>query len=610
MIRIRRVVDDTTPSGARALAESKRLIRAHFPGAAEKEFDDIETGLRDPARRRLRTLLFVAEDAQDRLRGCAIVSHAPDLSFCYLDYLATAPGRTGGGVGGALYERARQESSALGCVGLFFECAPDDPVLSRDPEVCRQNGVRLQFYERYGARPVANTAYETPVRPGGDNPPYLMLDPLGRAALPGRKEMRAIVRAILERKYGAACPPDYVDKVVESFRDDPVALRPPRYLRKPAVRAPSIDEPRGRAIPLVVNDRHEIHHVRDRGYVEAPVRIHAIVKELMPTGLFFRVEPRRYPDRWVRAVHDGAFVDYLHRACARVSAGQSIYPYVFPVRNQRRPPKELPLRAGYFCMDTFTPLNENAYLAARRAVDCTLTAADRILQSARLAYALVRPPGHHAERRIFGGFCYFNNAAIAANYLSQFGRVAVLDVDYHHGNGTQYIFYDRSDVLTVSIHGHPSFAYPYFSGFREERGEGKGVGYNLNLPLPERITAEQYRKTLAKAVSRVARFKPDFLVLSLGFDTGAGDPTGTWPNRPTDFARIGAMIGRLPYPILVVQEGGYRTRMIGVNARQFFEGLAGAASSRAAPGPATAPVARPTAPPGRSPPRTRPEPPS
>ncbi len=136
----------------------------------------------------------------------------------------------------------------------------------------------------------------------------------------------------------------------------------------------------------------------------------------------------------------------------------------------------MPVRAGYYCIDTFTPLNRNAYTAAKGAVDCALTAASQILTGYRISYALVRPPGHHAESKVFGGFCYFNSSAMAANYLSVHGRVAVLDVDYHHGNGTQDIFYQRDDVLTVSIHGHPSFAYPYFSGFSEETGEEKGLG--------------------------------------------------------------------------------------------------------------------------------------
>ncbi|MFT5042941.1 MAG: acetoin utilization deacetylase AcuC-like enzyme/GNAT superfamily N-acetyltransferase [Hyphomicrobiaceae bacterium] len=230
--------------------------------------------------------------------------------------------------------------------------------------------------------------------------------------------------------------------------------------------------------------------------------------------------------------------------------------------------------AGYWCIDTFTPLDANVWPAARGAVDCALTAAAAVLQGARSAYALVRPPGHHAERRVFGGFCYFNNAAIAANYLSRYGRVAVLDIDYHHGNGTQDIFYERSDVLTVSVHGHPSFAYPYFSGFSDETGRGAGAGFNWNLPLAETVTSDEHRAAVASALKRVAKHRPAYLVLALGLDTAAGDPTGTWPNRAEDFRRLGAMIGSEPYPIVVVQEGGYRVRTLGSNAKAFFAGLA------------------------------------
>jgi acetoin utilization deacetylase AcuC-like enzyme len=209
-------------------------------------------------------------------------------------------------------------------------------------------------------------------------------------------------------------------------------------------------------------------------------------------------------------------------------------------------------------------------------VNCALSAARGISNGRRLAYALVRPPGHHAERRSFGGFCYFNTNAIAAQYLRSFGRVAILDIDYHHGNGQQDIFYRHADVLTVSIHGHPSVAYPYFSGFSDERGEGEGEGFNLNLPLPEEVDGNRYRKALATALQRIADFKPVFLVVALGFDTAKGDPTGTWSLTPRDFEINGQMVGGLGLPTLVVQEGGYRTRTLGLNARHYFEGLAAA----------------------------------
>jgi len=324
---------------------------------------------------------------------------------------------------------------------------------------------------------------------------------------------------------------------------------------------------------LVVNDRHWIHHVEERGYVESPVRIDVILEELGKTTLFQRVPPRHYSEKHIRAVHDHGFVDYLWKVCTKLDAGTAIYPYVFPVRNRTRPPKDLPIRAGYYCIDTFTPLTGNAYLAAKRAVDCALTAAKKLLEGYRLAYALVRPPGHHAEPATFGGFCYFNSAAVAAQLLSTYSKVAILDVDYHHGNGQQEIFYDRPDVLTISIHGHPSFTYPYFSGFVSEKGRGPGKNYNINIPLPEDIDGEYYRRVLRGALSRVRRFKPRFLIVELGLDTAKEDPTGSWSLEAEDFEAIGQMIGSLRLPTLVVQEGGYDTRVLGINARHFLTGL-------------------------------------
>jgi len=573
MIRIRRIYDDMLPNDREVIAQVQEILRMQFPLLSEETIGRLPEELRNPLKYHFRSILFVAEGVRGRVKGFALLQHAPDLRFSYLDFISAAQYRTGGGIGGVLYERVREEAFSLNSVGLFFECLPDDPGLCKDPQVLKQNAARLRFYERYGARPIIRTAYETPLKAGDDCPPYLVFDNLGQGGGLPRHMAKAIVRAILERKYGDLCSPQYTEMVVSSFKDNPVALREPRYVK---VEAPVRVKPVGsveKRIALVVNDKHRIHHIHERGYVESPVRIGAILREIEGTGLFERMNVQHFSDRYIKTVHDSRYVEYLRRVSANVEPGDSVYPYVFPVRNKTRPPKELPIRAGYYCIDTFTPLNENAFLAAERAVDCALTAVHKFLGGYRYAYALIRPPGHHAEGRAFGGFCYFNSAAVAAQYLTSFGKVAVLDIDYHHGNGTQDIFYDRPDVLTISIHGHPHFAYPYFSGFEDERGEGPGKGFNVNFPLPEHTTPEAYRETLAKALRRIIRFKPQFLVIALGLDTAKGDPTGTWNHLPRDFKVLGRMIGSVRLPTLVIQEGGYRIRSLGANARNFFVGL-------------------------------------
>lgn len=572
MFRIRRIHDDLRPLNQAAITQVEQILRDQFPLLAKSEIGKIPELLRNPVKQGFKSILYIAEDARQRVQGFALLSHEPDLRFCYLDYISTARRTTGGGIGGALYEHLREEATSMGVLGIFFECLPDDPALCKDPVILKQNQARLRFYERYGAVPIKGTAYETPVSPDDDNPPYLVFDALGQPAPLPCAQTRLIVRAILESRYGDLCSPEYISAVVDSFKDDPVQLRALRYHKKAPVEArPSVS--RVQRIALVVNELHEIHHIRERGYVEAPVRVRSILKELDKTTLFQPHPPRTYSEKFLTSVHDRDYVEYFSKVCRNLPAGQSIYPYVFPIRNTARPPKELAVRAGYFCIDTFTPLNANAWKAAKGAVDCTLTAATKILEGYRLAYALVRPPGHHAERRAFGGFCYFNNAAIAAQMLSDFGRVAILDIDYHHGNGQQVIFYPRSDVLTVSIHGHPRFAYPYFSGFEDETGEAAGTGYNMNLPLTEQLASDQYLAALAKALKRIAKFRPDYLVVCVGFDTAKGDPTGTWEFTGEDFTQIGQAIGRMQLPTLMVQEGGYRTRSIGVNARHFFSGV-------------------------------------
>jgi len=578
MFRIRRIYDEILPINKDALEQVKGIMRARFSEAREEEIEQLGQKLHNPFKQRFRPILFVAENEHHRVLGFAMLLHEPQIGFTYLDWIATTAGKASGGIGGALYERVRQEALALAGTGLFFECLPDDPALCPFADQLRENRARLRFYENYGARPIIGSAYETPLDPDDNCFPYLVFDGLGTRKAPARGFVRKVVRAVLERKYGSFCTPEYIQKVEASFRDDPVKLRALRYVQPEKVTS-SVESHLSEAIALIVNDHHKIHHVHERGYVESPVRIRSILAGLEKSGLFEVIAPSEFADRQITAIHDTDFFNYIQRACLETPDGKSIYPYVFPIRNQTRPPKERSVLAGYYCIDTFTPINRNAYPAARRSVDCALTAAREIVNGRRLAYALVRPPGHHAERRTFGGFCYFNNSAIAAHYLTGYGKVAILDIDYHHGNGQQEIFYRRADVLTVSIHGHPSFAYPYFSGFRDEVGEGAGEGYNLNLPLPEDIDGEKYRKALGRALRRIAEYDPVFLVVALGLDTAKGDPTGTWTLTAKDFESNGRMIGELGLPVAVIQEGGYRTRTLGTNAKRFFGGLAAASST-------------------------------
>ncbi len=573
MFRIRKIHDAVSPANRDALEQVRAIIRAQFPRARDEDLDKVEQQLRDPLHFRYRSILFVVENARGLVRGFAMLLHLTDLNVAFLELISAAPETTGGGIGGVLYEAVREEVEALGLHALFFECSVDDPNVIVDQVLLRQNQSRLRFYERYDARPILNNAYDSPVFPGDTDLYYLMVDRLGRPQPLRRALLRKVVSAILERKYGKLIAEAEIARIAQSFADDPAQLRAPQYARRATEPVPVRRTDADKGIALLVNSGHDIHHVRDRGYVEVPVRIPAILDELQKTRLFSRIEPRHTPDSLLKRVHAPDYVDYLREACESLAPKKSIYPIIFPVRNQTRPPRDLELRLGYYCTDTFTPLHRNVWPAARGAVDCAVTGARVLFEGFHLAYALVRPPGHHAERRVFGGFCYLNSAAVAAEYLSGFGRVAILDLDFHHGNGTQDIFYERADVLTGSIHGAPPAAYPHFAGFADETGAGAGVGANLNLPLPERITAETYRQALSQALRRIGEFGANYLVIALGLDTAKADPTGSWPLTAADFRSNGHRVGALSLPTLVVQEGGYRTRTLGINARAFFEGL-------------------------------------
>ncbi|HEU4584189.1 MAG TPA: histone deacetylase family protein [Gemmatimonadaceae bacterium] len=555
----------------RRLAEVQRIFRSYFGAAYGDYADKIPDLLRRQAELGHRTILITAEKVMGKMLAFALAFHYPDLNATLLDFIVVDPTVRQRGIGGALYEALREYVSRLGSSGLYFEVRPDTPELEPDPARRRENRARIRFYERYGARVITGTEYQRK-RPGREEgEPYILFDSLGAPRVPSTDEVRGMVRALLFRKYGYPRDNEYARSVVESVKEGEIGLQEPRGRSTPT--KPPTHHDVFSPLKVLVTPQHQLPHVRERGYVERPVRVERILNQVRSLAGVEIVEVAEHGEEAITAVHDPDFVRYLRDVSQKLAEGQAVYPYVFPIRHRARKPVDDEVQSGYYCIDTFTPLTHNAYIAARAAVNCALTGAELVRKGEQLAYAVCRPPGHHAESAVYGGFCYFNNASIAANVLSAEGRVAVLDIDFHHGNGTQEIFYDRSDVLTISIHGDPSYAYPYFAGFADERGEGAGEGFNHNYPLGENITDDEYLSTLEQALERVESFDARYLVLSVGLDIAKGDPTGAWAITTEGFERIGGAIAGLGLPMLVVQEGGYDTRVIGRNARSFLSGL-------------------------------------
>jgi acetoin utilization deacetylase AcuC-like enzyme len=232
-------------------------------------------------------------------------------------------------------------------------------------------------------------------------------------------------------------------------------------------------------------------------------------------------------------------------------------------------------RIGFWCFDTSTPLVEGTWPAALSAVDVALTAADSVRAGDRFAYGLCRPPGHHAARSGYGGYCFLNNAAIAVQYLIDAGaaKVSIIDIDVHHGNGTQQIFWSRPEVQYISLHLDPDVLYPWFTGRADELGGAGAEGVNINVPLPPGTGGDGYLAELSRVLEAVEAHAPEFVVLSLGTDAAAGDPQGGLSLSTEDFGRIGRAIGSLAGPVLVIQEGGYQLDRIGADVRAVLEGL-------------------------------------
>jgi acetoin utilization deacetylase AcuC-like enzyme len=338
------------------------------------------------------------------------------------------------------------------------------------------------------------------------------------------------------------------------------------------------------------NHLHHVHQGRMemfRGQLvpcfEVPDRLDHVLARLRERALGPVVVSAARDPLVLATVHAPRYLHFLEHAWAEwialdpANATRDALPSVWPNQGLRSDvcPANFAARLGRFSFDSGSPLTSGTWQAACQGAFCALDAADAVAGGAPAAFALSRPPGHHAGADFFGGYCFLNNAALAAQALRDRGlvRVAILDIDYHHGNGTQAIFYDRADVFFASIHGDPHTEYPFFLGYLDERGAGAGEGFNLNLPLPRGTGFARWREALQLALQRIAAFGPDALVVSLGLDTYEGDPISGFQLASADFLKVGDELARTGLPTVFVFEGGYAVDALGVNAVNVLEGF-------------------------------------
>jgi acetoin utilization deacetylase AcuC-like enzyme len=312
---------------------------------------------------------------------------------------------------------------------------------------------------------------------------------------------------------------------------------------------------------------------------ERPSRVEYILRELQRRKFSNLIAPSKLDMKPVHKVHDVDYLDFLASAWAEwKKAGYrgEIFPTVMPVHGMRKKlPKLIDGKVGYFAHSIETAITAGTWKAALASASVAQTAQRLVEGGERAAFALCRPPGHHAHRGLYGGYCFINNAAVAAQGFRDNGakRVAILDVDVHHGNGTQDIFYRRKDVLFCSLHGDPRELYPHFLGYADEKGEGPGSGFNINYPMPRKTGYKAWSAALRDALKRIKAFKADVLVVSLGVDAFKDDPVGLLALTSSDFLRCGAEIAGAKLPTLFVMEGGYAIEEIGVNTVNVLEGF-------------------------------------
>ena len=314
---------------------------------------------------------------------------------------------------------------------------------------------------------------------------------------------------------------------------------------------------------------------------ECPMRAEIILERLKRVKLGEIIAPDEFGLDPLIRVHNREFLEFLQQCwdlwLAQGYKGEAI-PNVWPARGmQQRIPNHIEGKMGYYALAGETAISDGTWEAARASVNVALSAQAAISNGANEAFALCRPPGHHAAGDMYGGYCFINNAAVAAQaFIDQdASRVAILDVDFHHGNGTQAIFYNRSDVMFLSLHGDPEDAFPYFLGFNDETGAGDGEGFNFNYPMRPGTGFKTWKSALVDACKKIVNYAPDALVISLGVDTFEHDPISFFKLTSDDFKRYGATIGGLKLPTLFVMEGGYAVEKIGINAVNVLQGYEG-----------------------------------
>ncbi|AJY46204.1 histone deacetylase family protein [Martelella endophytica] len=313
---------------------------------------------------------------------------------------------------------------------------------------------------------------------------------------------------------------------------------------------------------------------------EGPFRAEWILAALKEKEFSEIVAPEAHDLSVPLKLHDAGYLEFLETVWERwIAAGftSEAIPISLPVRRsyKARPPRNIDGLLGYYANSVETSITEGTYRAAIAAKDCALSGADHLAAGNRFAFSLCRPPGHHAGIDLFGGYCFLNNAAIAAQRLLDkgAGKVAILDVDFHHGNGTQDVTYERDDIFFASLHGDPDDAFPYFWGHAEETGRGRGEGFNANFPMPAGTAWPAYREALAAALGRIADFGAEALIVSLGVDTFEKDPISFFRLKTPDYLEMGRMLAATGLPALTVMEGGYGVPEIGYNVANVLIGI-------------------------------------